>query len=303
MLTSEIISVILGLEGFAVNDRRILLQIKKTLPSLPEQEQKVADYILKHPRDVVAHSISRLADVSGVSNTTVSRFCQRMGATGYRDLRIALAKEWGSPENLIYVDAQPNDTLADVASKIFAANIQALRETHESLDLVVLEQFVDTLLEARRVDIYGIGGAGITAREMHFKCIQLGMNANVFMDGQLQVMSAAALRQGDVGIGISHTGLQREVVEALQLARSAGATTLALTSYPDTPVARAAEITLYTTSLAAAATYDSPSVRTAQLAVVDVLYEAMLLKGREAVQTNMARVAQAISEHTTGPGL
>jgi DNA-binding MurR/RpiR family transcriptional regulator len=77
---------------------------------------------------------------------------------------------------------------------------------------------------------------------------------------------------------------------------------VALTSYPGTPVANAADMVLYTASLAAAITYDSPTVRNAQLAIVDVIYEVMLLKGAELAREKMARVAQAISKHTTGPG-
>jgi DNA-binding MurR/RpiR family transcriptional regulator len=86
------------------------------------------------------------------------------------------------------------------------------------------------------------------------------------------------------------------VAEALTLANAGGAKTIALTSYAGTPVAEAADIVLCTTSLAAATAYDSPTVRTAQLAVVDVIYEAMLLKGQESAQENMARVAKAIAD-------
>jgi DNA-binding MurR/RpiR family transcriptional regulator len=274
---------------------RILLRLKRMLPQLPEQERKVGDYVLTHPHEVVGLSITRLAEVSGASTTTVSRFCRRLGTGGYRQFRIALAKEWDSPHNLIYVEVQADDTLASVTQKIFAANIQALRDMQGSLNLDDLQRVVDAILRAGRVDIYATGGAGIVARELHFKCMQLGVNANAFLDSQMQVMSAASLTPQDVGIGISHTGLQHHVAEALTLANAAGAKTIALTSYAGTPVAEAAGILLCTTSLAAAIAYDSPTVRTAQLAVVDVIYEAMLLEGRESARENMARVAQAIA--------
>jgi len=113
-------------------------------------------------------------------------------------------------------------------------------------------------------------------------------------------MSAAALTPEDVGIGISHTGVQRHVATSLALANSVGATTVAITSYPGTPVARAADLVLHTASLAAAITYDSPSVRSAQLAVVDMIYEVMVMKGQDAAREKMARVARAISEHVGG---
>ncbi len=278
----------------------ILLSIKQILPSLPKQERRVGDYVLHHPHDAMGCSINRLAAACGVGNTTVSRFCRRLGLAGYGQFKIALAKESGAPENLIYIQAAPGDTLASVAQKIFAANIQALHDTQRSLDLGILERVVDTILGARRVDIYATGGASIAARELHFKCLQLGINANTFLDSQMQVMSAASMTPEDVGFGISHTGMQRHVAEALQLAHSGGASTIALTSYPGTPVAQSADTVLYTASLAAAITYDSPSVRSAQLAIVDVMYEAMLLRGREVTRAQMARVARAITAHTRG---
>jgi DNA-binding MurR/RpiR family transcriptional regulator len=116
----------------------------------------------------------------------------------------------------------------------------------------------------------------------------------------MQVMSAASLALEDVGIGISHSGMQRHVAEALKLAGSGGATTVALTSFSATPVADAADIVLYTASLGADVAYDSPSVRNAQLAVVDVLYEALLMQGQELAREKMARVVKSISDHLAG---
>jgi RpiR family carbohydrate utilization transcriptional regulator len=285
-----------------MEDTGLLLQIKKMLPSLPDQERKVGEYLLQHPHEAVDQTIVSLARLSGVSNTTVSRFCRRMGFDGCRQMKIALARDWGTPSTLVYIESQPDDTLASVAQKIFAANIQTLYDIQRSLDLNVLDQVVEAILGARRVDIYSGGGAGIAARELHFKCMHLGINANAFLDSQMQVMSAASLACDDVGIGISHTGMQSHVAEALALAREGGAATVALTSYPGTPVAKAADRVLSTASLAAAITYDSPTVRNAQLAIVDVIYEAMLLKGAELARDKMGRVARAISAHTTGPG-
>ncbi|HSJ53062.1 MAG TPA: MurR/RpiR family transcriptional regulator [Anaerolineae bacterium] len=278
----------------------LLLQIKRTLPSLPEQERKVGDYLLQHPHEAVDQTIVSLARLSGVSVTTVSRFCQRMGFVGCRQMKIALAREWGNPSNLVYIEPQPDDTLASVSQKIMAAHLQALHDVQRCLDLCVLEEVADRLVQARRVDLYSAGGAGIAARELHFKCMHLGINANAFLDSQMQVMSAAALTSADVGIGISHSGMQRQVARALTLAREGGAITVALTSYRGTPVADAADLILCTTSLASALTYDSPTVRNAQLAIVDVIYEVMLLKGADRVRDRMARVAMAISDNTTG---
>lgn len=278
----------------------VLLQVQQALPSLAEQEYRVGDYVLRHPHETVTLSITDLARACGVSNTTVSRFCRRIGLDGYRPFRIALARESGSAENLVYVEVMPDDTLAQIAKKVFAANAQTLLQTERLLDVGVLDKVVEALLHAGRVDIYATGGAAVAAQELHFKCLQMGFNTSAFMDSQMQMMSAATLSAGDVGVGISHSGMQWQVVQALEKVHASGGTTVAMTSYPDSPLARAASLVLYTAPPSAAILYAAPSVRNAQLALVDVLYEAMLLRGREPAREKMERVAQAISEHLTG---
>ena len=276
----------------------VLLKLKSLLPSLAEQERKAAEYILRYPYDVIGWPITEFSRACGVSNTTIIRLCRRLGDNGYRCFKIELAKEIGSPDSLVYPEVWPEDPLSAIAEKIFTANIQALRDTLKVLDLETLNRAVEAILAARHVDIYAVGGASIAARELHFKCMQLGITANAYLDSQMQMMSASVLTSHDVGIGISHSGLHRHTAEALHLARASGATTISLTSYPDSPVAAEADIALYTSTWGSPA-QDSPSVRNAQLALVDVIYEAMLLKGREQTQEKLGRVARAISNHIT----
>ncbi|HSJ53395.1 MAG TPA: MurR/RpiR family transcriptional regulator [Anaerolineae bacterium] len=285
-----------------MEDTGLLLQIKGMLPALPDQERKLGEYVLRYPNEAADETIVGLAKCAGVSTTTVSRFCQRLGFQGFRQLKVALAREWSRPSTLVYVHAQPGDTLATIAHKILAANILALQDIQRSLDLAVLDQVVAKLLHARRVDLYAAGGAGIAARELHLKCMHIGLNANAFLDSQMQVMSAAALTSDDLGIAISHTGMQRQVAEALTLAREGGAGTVALTSFPGSPVGQAADVVLSTASLAASISYDSPTVRSAQLAIVDVIYEAMLLRAAETSRDKMSRVARAIRQNTAWLG-
>lgn len=271
-------------------------KLKRLLPSLAEQERKAAEYILRYPYEVIGWPITEFSKACGVSNTTILRLCRRLSGDGYQRFKIELAKEAGSPDSLVYPEIQPGDPLSAIADKIFTANIQALRDTRKVLDLEALNRAVAAILAARRVEIYAIGGAGIAARELHFKCMQLGLAANAYLDSQMQMMSASVLTPQDVGIGISHSGLHRHTAEALHLARASGATTISLTSYPDSPVAAEADIALYTSTWGSSI-QDSPSVRNAQLTVVDVIYEAMLVKGQEQTQEKLGRVARAISEH------
>ena len=46
-------------------------------------ERKVADFVLENPERAVNANVSELANLSGVSDATVIRFCKRIGFQGH----------------------------------------------------------------------------------------------------------------------------------------------------------------------------------------------------------------------------
>jgi RpiR family carbohydrate utilization transcriptional regulator len=276
-------------------DENILLRIRGLLPSLTAGEKKIGDYVLRHPDEVVKLSITELAEACDVSDATIFRFCRKVGTEGYQDFKIALAKESVSPESLVYADVIPEDSLLTMAEKIVEANVKALRDTLKVLEVKALDRALNALLAANRVEIYAVGGSGVAARELQFKLIQLGINANAFIDSQMQFISASLLTDSDVGIAVSHSGSKRHTVEALKLAKASGATTICITSHPASPVAEVADIKLYTSAWENLGHDDSPSVRNAQLALIDVIYEGIVMRAPQRARVSLSKANEAIS--------
>jgi DNA-binding MurR/RpiR family transcriptional regulator len=61
-----------------------------------------------------------------------------------------------------------------------------------------------------------------------------------------QIFATENAGPGDVVVGISHTGQTASIIEAIQAARRKGARTVALTNYPQAPLASASEFQLIT---------------------------------------------------------
>ena len=57
-------------------------------------ERKVADFVLENPERAVNANVSELANLSGVSDATVIRFCKRIGFQGHYQFRITLSRDW-----------------------------------------------------------------------------------------------------------------------------------------------------------------------------------------------------------------
>ncbi len=256
----------------------LLLTIRGLLPSLNEQEQKVGQYVLDHPYEVIHLPMAELAERCGVGDTTIFRFCRRVRTDGYQDFKITLARELPLATPAIYAAVAAGDTLAQAAHKVIADDMRSLEDTLRVLDLRALAQAVAVLFAARRVDIYGSGGSAVAALDLQYKLMRVGVRAQPYIDAQLQTLSASLLTPDDVAVGISHSGAAPEVLRALETARKAGGRTIALTNHPASPIALLADISLCTAAQDAVGHGYPLGARVAQVGLIDVLYTAMRLR-------------------------
>jgi DNA-binding MurR/RpiR family transcriptional regulator len=254
------------------------VRIRALLPTLQPSIRQVAEYVLADTNGTATLTVTELASATGVSEATVIRFCKAIGFTGYPQLRLALAAEAGRAQGaerngrVVGSDIGPGDDLARVVEKIAFADARAVEETGAQLDIVVLERVVEALARAPRVDLYGVGASAFVALDFQQKLHRIGRVTFAWSDVHVALTSAALLGPGDVAIGISHTGTTIDTVDALSEARSHGATTVALTNFPRSPIARAAEHVLTTAARETTFRSGAMASRLAQLTVVDCLF-------------------------------
>ena len=91
-------------EGVLIeNQQSVLDTIQIRYDSFFEQEKKIASYILQNYKDVINMTIGELADASGASVATVSRFCKKCDVDGFHHLKIGLAKELVMGDSEVHV--------------------------------------------------------------------------------------------------------------------------------------------------------------------------------------------------------
>jgi DNA-binding MurR/RpiR family transcriptional regulator len=272
----------------------LLLAIRALLPALNEQEQKVGQYILGQPQTVVRLSVSEMGQRSGVSEATVFRFCRKLGAKGYPDFKIRLAQELVTTRDSTYRTVTSQDSVSEAVQKVISADLKAIEDTGAILDYPALKEAVNILLVARRVDIYGSGGGAIAALELQYKLMRVGVRAVVHTDAEMQLISATLLTGADAAVGISHSGESEDVHHALEVAKAAGAQTVAITNHRASPIARLADVSLSTASQEALAHGYPLGARVAQVVLIDVLYTAMSLQRQEETERSQKRIESAL---------
>ena len=286
----------------------VLAKVRAQLPELTGALQRVAELILADPAAAARSSIVELAERSGTSPATVTRFCRALGFVGYAELRLAIAGETGRASRTggwtmdIGREIQPTDPLQRVLGQIMAADTQAMHDTASLLDLTEVERAAEAIARADRVDIYGASGSALVGGEMQFCLHRIGIAAWAWADVHNGLASAALLKPGDVALGVSHSGQTRETIEMIAEASSRGATTIALTSFPRSPLAEVADIVMLTATQATTFRPDALSARHPQLVVLDLLYIAVAQRTHERAHAAFSVTAQAVAGHRSASG-
>jgi len=262
--------------GGTAPDVGVLVQIRSLLPNLAPVEQRVAQAVLDDPAGVAWRSISELARSCGTSATSVVRFCRAIGLRGYPELRLALAGAVAHDDAASVVaassDIDPDDDPLTITKKIAYADAAAVTETASRLDVGTLVKVVDVLAAANRIDIYGVGASGLVAVDLQIKLQRIARPAYAWPDPHMAATSAALRGKGDVAVGLSHTGTTVDTIDALTEARAHGATTVAITNFPWSPITEVADFVLLTAARETAFRSGAMTSRIAQLTVVDCLF-------------------------------
>lgn len=281
-----------------------LVRIRSLLPGLARAEQRVARVVLENPAAVAHRSITEVAEAAGTSETTVTRFCKAIGVGGYPELRIALAAETARSEARteqdLGSDISPTDDLRSVVAKVAYADARAVEETAEQLDVDELQRVVDAVATARRIDVYGVGASAFVALDLQQKLHRIGLTSYAWSDTHIALTSAAVLRPGDVAVGISYTGSTAEIVEALRVARQHGATTVALTNFPRSPISEVADHVLTTAGRETTFRSGAMASRIAQLTVIDCLFIGVAQRHHESARAALEATYEAVSGHRLG---
>jgi DNA-binding MurR/RpiR family transcriptional regulator len=257
-----------------------LVRIRGVYDTLPRSERKVADYVLNCADEVIHSSVTDLAQTVDVSESTVVRFCQRLGYQGYPEFKILLARDLGTPFQDTYDTLDQHDDIATVVRKTFQIFIQAINDTLAVLNPDSVKAVTELLFGANHVFLFGCGGSGGSAQIAYQKMLRLGLPCSVCTDPHTQTLLAGMATGQDVVIGISYSGNNEDVMRAMRVAQERRARTVAITNYPASPAARMASVSLLTGAAETPLFSESGPSRVVQLAVIDVLCTYYLLHQR-----------------------
>lgn len=264
--------------------------------SLSSKESEVARYITDNPEKIMHGTISQIGHDLGLADSTIFRFCKKLGYSGFQELKIAMAQEMSHTFNDVHEKVVKSDSELTILEKVFQSNIRTLNDTLEVINEQNFKEAVDKIVHSNRLEFFGVGGSMIIALDGYHKFIRTGLNVNAQMDSHLQLMSASQLKEGDVAVLISHTGQSNDLLDILNVVKSKKVFTISLTGFAQSALSSQSDIALHTLSEETDFRSEALASRIAQLSLLDALYvNAMLLMG-ERGKVSLESVRQVIQK-------
>lgn len=266
----------------------ILDHIQGVRGSLKPSLQVVADHVLDRPALARKMSVKELALAYNVSEASVSRFVRSIGIKSFRDFQLRLAeervgeakgREAQSDEGSLYESIGRGDSPNSILHKVVHRTSDVARACLSTLDPEALERAAALIREGGTLYVFAAGLSDLACDNAVIRFSRIGIPVVSNADHNTQQLMASALTSSAVAIGISDSGRTTHTVSALTQARRAGAATIALTSFRDSPLARVADVVLITPTGYAPAgkepLHESMLSKFGQLVTIDALYSVV----------------------------
>ena len=224
-----------------------LVKIRAERDQMSAIERRIADFVLENAQLLRDYSSQQLANALGISQSSVVKFCQKLGFKGYPDLKysvgeaIARADNGHEPETA----APPGDAAdAGIAGDLWRRKTGAEQETQLINPDAALDAVAEAIGGAGRVFLIGLGGDDIHARAFALRLALLGILTVHNFDTAHMTASLSAAAPGDVLVVFSEHGRQAALCQLCRYFRDSGGVVVTVTRHTSNALRAHADLPL-----------------------------------------------------------
>lgn len=224
-----------------VKDSKYLIShIQSQYTRFSKGQKLIAQYILKNYDKVAFMTACKLGETVGVSESTVVRFANALGYSGYPKLQDALQeliKNKLTTVQRVDMIKEFNDDSA-ILKKIVKSDIDNIKDTLDEIDEKAFEEASNRILKAKRIYIVGMRSSFTIAQYLGFYLGIILDSVHVIRtdmgDAFEQVVK---INEDDVLIAVSFPRYSTKSYQIVSYAKEKGAHIVSLTDSPFAPVA------------------------------------------------------------------
>jgi DNA-binding MurR/RpiR family transcriptional regulator len=220
--------------------------IRSAYPSLSGNQRKVADFLVQHDREIPFLSVVDIERQTGASKATVVRLAQRLGMSGFLELRNRLSE--GAQSALRGADQFPLNVPTDREGTLTAVarqDVRNINQTISHLDPKVFHEVAEMILRASHVYTAGLGISSLMSQVLAYSLNQVAIPATPFVRGyETFIEQIPFLSSDDLLVLFSFPPYSQETIDLARVVSGMKTTVVAITDRVTSPVAFYARRTL-----------------------------------------------------------
>ncbi len=279
-------------------ENNILQHLQANYYRLKGVELKLATLILQDPKAFTTYSMAEVSALAGISQGSIVNVSKAFADGGFPALKLSVASALStySPKPFSRIDK--NDDLNEIFQKRTDDLCAAFKHTQQLNSIDVLNKVADLILNARKVELYGIYRSTVAATSMYYNLLELGIPA-VFVNDTLScAVSASMLEKEDLVIAISSSGQTKEIVDTVKIARRQGVPVIALTAHPDSALSKLADITLIAAQSGNSLGENGTEILLADMLLMDSICTYLSLKTKAESGPRYLQMKEILSSHS-----
>jgi DNA-binding MurR/RpiR family transcriptional regulator len=214
-------------------------KILQSYEQLPDHQQRIADYLLQHGKNVGLLTTDSIAQHLNVSKATVVRFAQKLGYKGFVELRNEilefLRSDLKSVDNFILSIGK--QSIEDTLTLVAKHEVQNINKTIQQMDRPAFTQSVELMLNARKVITMGVGISSLLSEVLAYELHQVAIEALALSSAHIRFVESLAMASAkDVVIGFSFPPYSMETVDAAAYAHQRKIPVIAFTDRLTSPI-------------------------------------------------------------------
>lgn len=279
-----------------VGNQDLIKTIQVKFPRLSKGQKLIAEYILKHYDKAAFLTAAKLGSSVGVSESTVVRFANELGFSGYPKLQKALQELIKNKLTTVQRIELSNDFIdhESTLKSVLKSDMENIRYTLEKINHKTFDDVVDSIFSAKRIYILGLRSSTPIAEFLGFYLNLILDTAKVISYGVSDIFEQMMnVSKDDLVIGIGFPRYAARTIEALDYAQNNEATVVAITDSLLSPLAARANYTLIAQSNMASFV-DS---LVAPLSVVNALIIAVGLREKDKISSTFSKLEHIWQEY------
>ena len=282
--------------NLAENSKDLMRLIQLRFSRLSKGQKLIAEYILKNYDKAAFMTAAKLGISVGVSESTVVRFANELGFSGYPKLQKSLQELIKNKLTTVQRLELSNDYISEgyALKGVLKADIENIRATLEKINYNTFEEVINRMFEAKSIYIIGLRSSTTLAEFLGFYLNVILKNVRTVSYGISDIFEQMInVTEGDLVIGIGFPRYAARTIDALDFAKDRGAKVLAITDSLLSPLASKADYTLIAQSNMASFV-DS---LVAPLSVINALIIAVGMREKENVANTFGSLEEIWTEY------